>query len=198
MDMNANSESLSRELDWLDKVIEAVIARHFQTDKPQPKIPSPPSLKDDASPYSKALQQGRLDENDRLILILAMAPMLRAEVLDPFLFRNPNIDRVFSEFAARSNTDGGFIPTLGTALFLISGNKLVARLTALDRFSENAPLVRGGFLMPLSLFGSAMQQQPLQPVQNFLSLMLTGSRHRPDFQSDFPAKRLSTKMSWDD
>ncbi|WP_299843939.1 ATP-binding protein [uncultured Roseovarius sp.] len=28
--------------------------------------------------------------------------------------------------------------------------------------------------------------------------MLTGTRHRPDFQADFPAKRLTTKMTWED
>ena len=198
MDLNATSKTLTRELDWLDKVIETVIARHFQSEEKPPDAPKPPSLQKDRSDYAKAIKQGALDETDRLILILAMAPTLRAEVLDPFLFRNPNIDRIFTEFSARPNGDGTFVPTLGTAQFLIGGGALEKRLSALEYFQNGSRLVAGGFLMPLNLFGEAKQHQPLHVVQNFLSLMLTGTRHRPDFQADFPAKRLKTKMTWED
>lgn len=198
MDLNATSKSLEQELDWLDKVITTVMARYFQSGDPLPDLPDPPALDHDTSRYATALKDARLDHDERLILILAMAPALRPEVLDPFLFRNPNIDRVFSEFAVRPNSDGAFIPTLGTALFLIADGALEKRLSALDHFAEGSRLVAGGFLAPLSLFGDAVQHQPLQVAQNFLSLMLTGTRHRPDFQTDFPAKRLTTKMTWED
>ncbi|MEM9139283.1 MAG: ATP-binding protein [Pseudomonadota bacterium] len=198
MDLNATSDSLARELDWLSAVIDTSFAHHFHPETNTGERPAPPDLDNDPSLYARRLRDAGLSGPERLILILAMAPLLRPEALDPFLVRNPNTDRLFSEFVPLSLSDGPIVPSVGAALFLIAGEQLLGRLEALRLFDPEAALMRNGLLVPIELFGPDRLRQPVEPMSNFASLVLTGDRHRPGFRGDFPAKRLTTPMSWND
>ena len=66
--------------------------------------------------------------DERIVLILAMMPHIRPQVLDTFFIRNKNFDRAFTEFGGwKAKTHEGFLPTCETAAFVLAGNHLRKR-----------------------------------------------------------------------
>ncbi|MDD9716295.1 ATP-binding protein [Dinoroseobacter sp. PD6] len=194
MDMIATSRTLKAELDWLEAAIAARIARHFGTG--QAASPSPPRLSPKTCPLARTLRRAQVPPEGRLLLALALAPVLRPEALDPFLTRNPATDRVFSEFCLAARPEGGAQPSLGTAMFLLDTEG--DRRAALEMLSADGALVAGGFLLPLRGLDAQGLHAPLELAPQFVGRILLGTRHRPEFRPDFPAKRLETQMRWED
>lgn len=197
MDITATSDSLAREIHWLDTVIQSRIAQHFNPQE-APACPDPPDLERDNSPMARAIKAAQLTDEERRVLALALAPFVLPEVLDPFLTRNPAIGRVFSEFCTGSDRDGPLRPTLGLAMFLAASHQVQDRLRVLAHFAPDAPLMKHRFLDPLATSGDGVLMQPLALCHAFLSETLTGQPHRPQYSPDFPATRLGTAMSWSD
>ena len=66
--------------------------------------------------------------DERAILALALVPHVRPQLFDPFLAKNPNIDRGFTEFGGiLAGNHGGFWPTVETAAFILAGEDLERR-----------------------------------------------------------------------
>jgi SpoVK/Ycf46/Vps4 family AAA+-type ATPase len=72
------------------------------------------------------------------------------------------------------------------------------RRAGLDLLAADAPLIRGGFLLPPRGMDPHGLHAPLELAPQFLGQRLLGTRHRPEFRPDFPARRLTTRMGWDD
>jgi hypothetical protein len=141
----ALAATLDRELRWLETLIQLQMRHHFgQGDAASGALtlPEPPELLGRCA-YGAAVMMNRLSADERLALILALAPWLRPHALDPFFVRNTNLDRGFTEFGGRTSTAAhGFAPTRQTALFLLTGDALDRRLAAIPMFGPDATLVR--------------------------------------------------------
>lgn len=177
------AKALEAELAWLDAVIAASMAHYFQR-ADAPRMPDPPTLPAHA-PYALALRKWGLCAEERLVLILALAPHVRPQALDSFLIRNASLDLPFSEFGGQVGSHRGFWPTAETASFLLAGDRLVARLATHRLFGAGAPLRRLGLLAwdewpadgatPWTLLG-----HPLKLGCEALSLLVTGESCQPD------------------
>lgn len=193
------AKALEAELAWLDAVIAASMAQYFQR-ADAPRMPEPPTLPAHA-PYALALRKWGLSAEERLVLILALAPHVRPQALDSFLIRNASLDLPFSEFGGQGGSHRGFWPTAETASFLLAGDRLAARMSMHRLFGAGAPLRRLGLLAwdewpadgaaPRTLLG-----HPLQLGREALSLLVSGESCQPDYDGDFPARRLSTTLDW--
>ena len=194
------AKALEAELAWLDAVIAASMAQYFQR-ADAPRMPEPPTLPAHA-PYALALRKWGLSTEERLVLILALAPHVRPQALDSFLIRNASLDLPFSEFGGQGGSQRGFWPTAETASFLLAGDRLAARMATHRLFGAGAPLRRLGLLAwdewpadgaaPRTLLG-----HPLQLGREALSLLVTGESCQPDYDGGLPARRLSTTLDWD-
>lgn len=194
------AKALEAELAWLDAVIAASMAHHFQR-ADAPRMPDPPTLPAHA-PYTLALRKWGLSAEERLVLILALAPHVRPQALDSFLIRNASLDLPFSEFGGQGGSHRGFWPTAETASFLLAGDRMAARVATQRLFDAGAPLRRLGLLAwdewpadgagPRTLLG-----HPLTLGRDALSLLVTGEACQPAYDGDFPARRLSTTLDWD-
>ena len=194
------AKALEAELAWLDAVIASSMVHHFQC-ADAPCMLEPPTLPAHA-PYALALRKWGLSAEERLVLILALAPHVRPQALDSFLIRNANLDLPFSEFGGQGGSHRGFWPTAETASFLLAGDRLAARVATQRLFGAGAPLRRLGLLAwdewpadgaaPRALF-----DHPLKLGRDALSLLVTGESWQPDYDGDFPARRLSTTLDWD-
>lgn len=182
---------------WLEAVIAWRMTAYFEDKTPENR-PAMPGLKRGASDFARALLENRLDADDCLVLMLALAADLAPQSLDPFLIRNPGMDRGFSEFGGVQAGTGGFRPTVDTALFLLAGSDIAARLAAIARLSDDAPLVAQGMVSLQPGVLSEIRAQPLVIEPAFVSQWTTGRPHRPGFRGDFPAHRLETPLDWDD
>ncbi|MFV3126182.1 ATP-binding protein [Niveispirillum sp. KHB5.9] len=186
---------LAREMQWLD----AVIMFRLNPDRVD-GFPVPPSILDGGGSYAALLRRLRLDAAERLVLILALAPYLAPEQLDPFLLRNEATGRPFSEFGGLSGqVHAGFLPTAQTALYLLAGHDLDARLRHQRLFTADGRLVADGLI---DLDRREALEPPLaailRPGIAWQERLLGGNEAEPAAGPGFPATRITTPLGWED
>ncbi|MGY6633413.1 MAG: ATP-binding protein [Alkalilacustris sp.] len=185
----ADARAVAAEMAWLARVIEDRIT-HFLKSPGARFDPLPPPPVPAGTALGAIIGDAPLDGDARLILALALAPHVQPAILDPFFVRNSAIDRIFTEFGGTRPDTGGFQPSVDTALFLVAGTDPVARILAMRHLGPDQPLrLRAG----LATAGAALAL----PAHRAMTL-LQGRAPDPDFSADFPAKRLSTDLEWND
>ena len=191
---------LEQEIAWLTKVLDLRIRLYFDHEtefSSIEEIPVPPA---GDGPYGHLVRQEGLTPQERIVLLLALVPHLRPELLDVFFTKNAEFDREFTEFGGyRFGRHPGFFPTVATAIFVLSGNDLSRRIRAQELFEKDAPLRKSGILdlrpQPEEL---TILERPLRISADHLTHLLTGRPHRPEFSMQFPARRINTKLQWED
>ena len=197
-----NAAVLERELTWLAAIVDASIRLYFGQDcsvRDVREIAAPP-LTAYPSPYARVVCECAMGFDERAILALALAPHVRPQLLDPFLARNPNIDRGFTEFGGTLvGSHGGFWPTIETAAFMLAGDHLERRFEVQALFEPDATL-RQARLLQLEEHQSVQSlfSAPLTLRKEYVGQLTTGRRHEPGYSSTFPAKRITTPLTWRD
>lgn len=192
---------LERELDWFYRTLETRLRLHFGQETPCRSLADlpPPELNGDSGAYAQLVAEHDFGPAERLVLALALAPHLRPALLDPLFTRNATYDRPFTEFGGIPAAHGGFLPTVETALFLLAGDSLDDRLLAGRLFGPEHPFQTARLLDPGNPeSGATPGQRPLRPAAPVLHALLTGETWRPRFGFEFPARRLTTRLEWDD
>lgn len=199
----ANARTITAEIDWLAQILDARYRLHFG-DKTSPMVPieaiAPPDVDGDVSDYAELVRRQEMNFAERLVLILALVPHVRPERLDPLLVTNSTLGRRFTEFGGwLGKTHGGFLPTAETALFLLAGDEIERRFELLPIFSPEHYLQELGILRLERAsadepFGSAV----LTITTDYLHRLTTGHDHRPATGTGFPARRITTRLTWTD
>ena len=197
-----NAGALQRELDWLRQVLSARLGARFSPDAVavDPTAIAPPEVADDPSQFAALIRQQDLSWAERLVLILAMAPHVRPQILDPLFLQDAEIGRGFTDFGGwKGRAHGGFLPTGETAAMLVADDDLGRRLALRRLFSEDhvfhrLRLVRLEHDAP----GEPFLSGALVLSEEALSRFTTGETHRPESGTTFPAKLISTPLTWDD
>ncbi len=106
---------------------------------------SPPDLKHDGSPYAGIILENDLGFNDRLLLILALAPHVSPILLeDSFMKNGERVNKLSG--GVKGTSSGIFLPTGQTFIFLSSVNDLQWRLKITHWLLHESILVRAGVL----------------------------------------------------
>lgn len=193
-DRTVHAAAVAAELSWLEASIEARLSHFFEGGTASLKLPQSPLLE----PKS-ALGQLVADFTDaaRLVLALALAPHVNSAALDAFFVKNAAIDRAFSQFGGHVGPNGAFQPTVETALFLVAGADTAARIAAMDLFEPDHPLrTRAAMSFARAEGGQPANRLDL-PLHRIVALC-DGTAPKPDYAPNFPAKRLTTELTWDD
>jgi ATPase family protein associated with various cellular activities (AAA) len=185
-------------VEWFSKVIETAIQLYFEQDCSVTSIKEIPLPDNDW--ISHQIPNQIISFEERVTIILTIMPHLKPQLLDTFFINNKNFDRPFTEFGGlKGNAYGGFLPTGETAAFIISGSDISIKLPLLKLFEEDHYFVKKNILKIIKPEnGEPFLSGALQVSTEFLSLITTGEQHRPDYSINFPAKRITTKLSWDD
>ena len=200
----ANARDLEPDLDWLARTLQQRLAAYFATPSTRPVLPDegepPPELADSDSPWAEFVQRHALVPAERLLVLLALAPHLRPQLLDVLWVRNPDTQRPFPEFGGQAGPGHGpFLPTAETAAFLLGADALAARFVTLQMLERGGRLAR---LDVLHLDGAAAGEPAtggaLQVSRRFLGLVTCGVETAPAFDADFPARRVHTTRPWSD
>lgn len=195
-----HAQALSLELDWLEAVLNLRLEQHFQQ-HPESFEDAPPPVLPTGSALAALVDELALQPTERIVLALALAPHLRPGILDLLFVRNQNFDRGFTEFGGwKAQRHGGFLPTGETAAFLVAGNNLSRRIALLDLFDPQHPLMTHDVLR---LDNEASGNEPqlsgaLTASAETLQRLQTGVWHKPDYNIQFPAKRITTELGWSD
>jgi DNA polymerase III delta prime subunit len=200
--LRSNSASLEKDLEWFGKILEERMRPYHGETLMYKDIfeIEPPDLSGDSSIYSRFIAHYDVKIGERLVLILALIPHIKPEVLDQFFLKNKGTDRIFTEFGGIKGTNhGGFMPTGETAAFIISGNHLTNRIYIKEIFSAQH-YFRKHHIVHLEVPppGEPYLAGQLVISEEYLSLFTTGESFKPDFSINFPATRLTTLMEWED
>lgn len=197
-----NAASLNAELDWLFQVLDTRIKLHFEQECAQRDIfeLQPPPVENDPSNFARFVDHYQFNFAERLVLILALAPHIRPQLLDVLFTKNSLSNRDFTEFGGRSSEAfGGFLPTAETALFLLAGADLAQRFSYHYLFDADHVFAEHGIIvLERVLPGEPYLGGILTINREIIELMTTGKVGRPIFGADFPAKLIMTEMDWDD
>ncbi|MGO4711441.1 ATP-binding protein [Bradyrhizobium sp. 2TAF24] len=201
MSDRANAQSIATEVAWFDHALARRLQSHAEGTRcdvgellhPAPELPAP------GIAYGDLVRSVGLDPAERLVLVLALLPHIRPESLDPLLIRSEALQRRFTEFGGRTAPEhAGVIPTLQTALFLLAGDDLAARLHWLALFAPDRSLFTRHLLLPPPSSDEPALAAPLRLDPDALSRLLTGRARMPTFSSEFPAQQLTTPYEWAD
>lgn len=190
-----HARAVAEEISWLADCIDARLQHFFADDGGGPALPPSPDP-DPRSALGRLVTRSAMTNQARLVLALALALHVDSAVLDPFYVRNSAIDRIFSQFGGQRSAAGAFVPTVETALFLLAGSDTTARLVAMRLFDPDHPLrAQAGLRLRT---GETAQGAALDlPVHRVIELC-DGMPPQPDFTPDFPARRLTSRLGWDD
>ncbi|MBS1130156.1 MAG: ATPase, central region [Proteobacteria bacterium] len=199
--LNATARDVEADLAWLAALLQHRLDTYFAEKPASPALPGdrpPPRLADSPSPYAEFLRRHALTDDERAVLLLALAPSLRPQLLDVLWARNPANQRGYSEFGGvQGAASGHFIPTGETACFLLAGDHLPERLRVIHRLGERDSLLAGDVLLPLAPPpGEGLLAGRLQPAPALLALF---GLDAPGSEADaLPAQRVTTGLAWAD
>lgn len=159
-----------------------------------------PDLSADNSVYAQFVKYYQLTNNERLLLILALIPYVQPNLLDVFFSANKFLGRGYTEFGGvKANRHSGFIPTIETALFILSGNDLSKRFHLYRLFdAEHIFQAHNIIALDAGQGSESFYNSSITISDEYLDFFTTGKLRRPQFSTEFPAKRLHTKMNWED
>jgi len=200
--LNDNAHDLERDLEWFAQVLDARLKAYFSPDGPRCGIQeiAPPALDGKQSNYASFICRHEVPPPIRLLILLALIPHVRPQLLDVLWTRNEATQRGFTEFGgAHGQSHGGFIPTGETAAFLLAGDDLSARFEAMRLFEADRFLARHSVLQ-LGAVGSGEPQLSgvLTISREYLHRFTTGLDRKPTYSSDFPARLITTEREWKD
>ncbi|MDI1478916.1 ATP-binding protein [Polyangium sp. y55x31] len=202
--LTENARDLEQELDWLARVLDARLKSYFGREPaggPIPEKVPAPSLDASRSPYAEFVRQNQIGPELRLVLLLALVPHVRPQLLDVLWVRNEATQRGFTEFGGvHATTHGGFLPTGETAVFLLAGEDLASRFRVMRFFDGEGVLARTDVVRLETSGGSAEPELSgaLSMSREFVQRFTSGAARSPSFGADFPARLLRTGLAWRD
>jgi AAA+ superfamily predicted ATPase len=198
----SNSECLESELAWFQEllILRGKITFEQSAGESQIEQLRLPDFADSDSPYARLVKRNALGIEERLVLVLSLLPHIKPHLLDVLHIKNQTYDTPFTEFGGiKGEKHRGFLPTGETAVFLLAGSNLEKRFRLLRLFEPNHFFAREKIL---SLESTSKDEPFLSGIlkisKEYLSILTTGEVFKPDFDMDFPAKRISTDQEWSD
>jgi AAA+ superfamily predicted ATPase len=197
-----NAIDLNLDLQWLDQVIDTRLLLHFNKDCIYKNVFEvfPHEFTGEQSVYANFVNHYNLTFAERLTLIISLAPHIKPQILDKFFIKNDTYERGFTEFGGlKGNYHGGFLPTGETLVFILADEDLEMRFSLYKLFNEEHFFYRHNILSLEKLSDNEPAMSgTLKLSPEYLSYFTTGEEYKPDFSINFPAKYISTDVTWDD
>lgn len=196
-------QTINSELQWLEKLMETRLKLYFRQENAEYNAIEDiamPAIKKPVDNYGRFVIEHSLQFADRVLLAIAITPLLRPQLFDLLMIRNTNIDKRFVEFGGANGTQfNGILPTLETVLFILSGDDVQLRLKYLAYFQAGHSLFKQSFL---SLeYGPAhepLTSAIISPMPELLEQLIPGRTTDSGFSASFPAKKIVTRQDWSD
>lgn len=197
-----NAVDIKKELEWFKEILKtrSLLNNNKSCDFSDVLEVKEPQFNGNVSPYAEFVNKHNLSFEERFILILALTPHIKPELLDIFININNNTQQIYTEFGGKKGKNhSGFLPTGETIMFILAGNDLEKRF-CLQHFFDNDHIFNKENILWLEEVenGEPKLNGVLAVSQDVLDLFTFGEVRKPRFSAEFPAKLLTTKMSWDD
>ncbi len=191
-----NEANLACGFDFLSALLHARIAEEKGDEADLPKL----SFFDDGSPLAQLIKERSPRFDEYTVLLLALAPHVRPTLLDREIRTALARDGDFPEIGGVRDSDSRtFLPTGETAAFLLAGQDLEARFEVQRLFSPDHWFAREGLLrLEPAKEGAPVLSGRLAMARDWVERFTLGAVQAPAFGMDFPARRISTQLEWED
>lgn len=196
--LKANAADLEKEMAWFTGYLEVRLNSYFEK-KGNGAFPVPPDHSSGQSYFSNFISSRNLSIAERLTLILSLIPHIRPQLLDVLWAQNASTARGFTEFGGLKGINhSGFIPTGETAAFIVGGDDLQARFEVTRIFEGNHPFSKQSILSLSAVSpGEPLLSGALTISHEYLNWFLMGVERKPNYNLEFPAKLIETKLDWE-
>jgi AAA+ superfamily predicted ATPase len=188
----------------LNMFIRTSIEHFWQKTSPPDEIPLwltewNNNIEWDSSFYSQFLKNNQLSPVETIVLLMATVPHILPGFFDNIIKEVLPAGGDFPEFGGvRLNNHRGMLPTIETALYILAGNNLKIRIF-IQKNIFNGPLFKKNILWLETVRDGEPQMSGRIIIDpDFITHLVTGAETAPKFGPDFPAKKISTEMTWDD
>lgn len=137
---------------------------------------------------------------EQMVLLIALVPHLLPGFYEMLIQQFLPQGGDFTEFGgSKGTTHRGMLPTGETAQFLLAGTDFSARIRVMELFSEGQALHQHD----VCWLENVKEGEPQMSARIVLSMewldkVLFGKETLPRFSPDFPARRLQSRMNWND
>ncbi|UYQ93544.1 ATP-binding protein [Chitinophaga horti] len=187
---------LMQAINQLAIFIQARLAAHFS----HKEVDTQGYVNDIAENTSALPAFAPFSPTEQVILLLALMPHLQPGFFESIIQQYLPQGGDFPEFGgAKGNNHRGMLPTGETAVFLLAGRNIFTRQQLHAIFADEGVLYQEGVLT----LGGVKDGEPAMSGRLVLSpewlhQVLVGKELQPRFSPEFPARRLRTKMNWED
>lgn len=185
-------------IDWFNEVLTTSIQLYFRQDSKYQSIhdiPFPSGAEEvmDRLPLLPSF-------NEMVVIMLASMPHISPQILDIFFVHNKNFDRPYTEFGGwKGISHGGFLPTGETAAFILTGDDADGRNEIINLFSRSHWFYTNNILrLEGQGEGEPFLSGQIRLSAEFLHRFCMNEEYKPDYSINFPAKRITTSLDWED
>ena len=197
-----HTPDIVKDMSWLGEILQTRMALYFGQDTEHRRIEElePPKLKKGDSLYANLVHHYKLSPPERITLLMALAPHVKPQILDIFFMNNEATGRGFTEFGGiRGNMHGGFLPTAETVLFALAGSDIPLRMKYQQLFSSEHVFAKHNMLkVEPPPDNEPLWSGSLVLSDELIDLITLGQVRKPGFSRNFPAKRITSEMTWDE
>jgi len=199
--MSLPSQNILHSLQLLQQVLHNRLQDHFKKEKKDHQAIFPSvHIKEDDSSLHAFIIDNKLSIEEYITILIALAPHIH-----PTLFENCIQEFLpqggsFPEFGGVNGSNHrGVLPTGETVLFILCGNNLEMRLHLQQMFSSDHMFAKQNILwLEHTKEGEPIMTGRLLLGAEWVDKFLFNKESSPKFSPEFPAKRLTSEMTWDD
>jgi hypothetical protein len=190
---------LEESLLFLESKLANSLASYFGVGPTEVSLAAAPTV-DRKSDFSRFIDEHKLDADDQLLLLLALAPHIKPDLIDAVVQRTITNAGDYPQLGGvRGKQHRGFLPTGDTALFLLAGNDANKRIYWQSQLRGDHQLIKKRIIY----LDSALDDEPAMSGRlvidtEYVELFIYGKIHPPALSLKFPAQLLQTQLHWDD
>ena len=160
----------------------------------------PLQLTDDGSALYKLLSRDDISLEEKIIFLIAFAPHVQPTIFDNTIQQYLPHGGDFAEIGGvKGVNQRSMLPTGETAQFILAGNNIETRLQVQHYLLGSSTLIKEDLIQLETVKeGEPLMSGRIILNEEYLLPFLTGKEAEIKFGTDFPAKKISTKMKWED
>ncbi len=196
--MQPSIQNLSLSFEFLHSVISRRLHSYFN--KEAPILQPVEFCNEESNSFLKQYFPFPVGTDERILLLIALAPHLYPNFFESLIQEVLPQGGDFPQFGGvRGSSYRGFLPTGETAQFILAGDDFEKRIQLQKLLLGDSIIVKENIieLEPVKV-GEPLMSGRLMMSGEWLHRILTGEELPPKFSVDFPAKKITTGMTWND
>lgn len=193
-----NARDLTQECSWLKQLLHTRIKHYFEQSEhtTQWHITEPPEFTSVQSPYGHFIVSNKLSTLERLLIILALTPVITPSLFDVLLSINEQTNRPFTEFGMVER-DATLYASAATAAFILGGDDIMTQCHVLKTL-HTSPLLKRVLSHHTDGHAPSLLSAPLALTAEYVQTLTTATAYTPESDSTFAASPVKSNMTWQD